>query len=221
MNDDKDKILILMGLQDQFHSVVELAKLLVKGIVNLTIQEYDEQVLSIMKAYKVAKNNLIRLGFSEIYSSLPNPPIESKIGYMDRDKALGILYQLITGGRAGYAAIKTILYRQTIPEELGFREELETIENIDPDIYKNLDRAFLEAEHGHYLASGLISARVVDYIVSKFKGKNIDEKIDYLKSSGLIDKERKDEIREFTFTAKKLVILFLTTSKFILLPMTP
>lgn len=182
------------------------------------------QVNTLVELYNSAKYELTREGINKI--SLIIPEISPHAVYVGQANCLSALMRIIIGCITGINAIMELLKKRSIPEELenklrGFREELEKMKDIEPDVYKNLELSISEIEHGHYIASTLISARVVDCIIGKFNGTTIEEKIGDLVNSGLIDKDRKDEIRNLTFAAKKQEILFPIISRSILPPTIP
>lgn len=74
-----------------------------------------------------------------------------------------------------------------------------------PNIYfeKNIDEAIRECEQGHFLASVLISGRIIRYILDQIPGKDIEDKIETLREKGVINKERKD-IRESVIKAARM-----------------
>lgn len=51
---------------------------------------------------------------------------------------------------------------------------------------KNLSEAITEAEQGHFLASAMISSRVIRYIVDNIPGERDEDKVEYLVESGAI-----------------------------------
>jgi hypothetical protein len=74
-----------------------------------------------------------------------------------------------------------------------------------PNIYfeMNMEKAIEECEHGHFLASALISGRVIIYVLNKIPGKEMDDKIKTLIEKEVINKERKDVIELVMKAAKK------------------
>jgi hypothetical protein len=60
-----------------------------------------------------------------------------------------------------------------------------------------------EYEKGHYLASALISSRVIIYSLDKIPGKTDEEKVKRLRSKGKIEKNRKDLEQQFLKASKK------------------
>jgi len=77
-------------------------------------------------------------------------------------------------------------------DKLGsLRQELEQIE--ETNFERNLSVAIDEYERGDWLASALISSRVVAYCLSKIPGKDDEEKVKFLVEKGIVGKDRKDE----------------------------
>jgi len=73
---------------------------------------------------------------------------------------------------------------------------------LDPAYEKNLNQAINEYEKEDYLASALIAARVIIYILSKIEGKTDEEKIRFLQDRNIIEKDRED-VKEFIIKASK------------------
>jgi hypothetical protein len=81
-------------------------------------------------------------------------------------------------------------------------EILEVIKKLDINYEKNLSLAKEEHEKGHFLASVLITSRVVICALDKIEGKTEQEKIKFLRDKGIIQKDRKD-VEEFIIKASK------------------
>ncbi len=86
-----------------------------------------------------------------------------------------------------------------IPLELknkldSLKEELQTITaNIsNTDFERNLEISIEECEKGDYLASWLISGRVIRYIFEKIPGKDINEKLKFLEDNNIVPKDKKE-----------------------------
>lgn len=91
-------------------------------------------------------------------------------------------------------------------ETLGsLREELKKISDSIEDLnyFRNLDEAIKEYENGHYLASALISSRVIVYLLDRVSGETIKEKIQTLKRDGLLEGKRRD-VKESIIKSLKL-----------------
>jgi len=89
------------------------------------------------------------------------------------------------------------------------KEVSELCENLDVNFEKNLNKAIQEAEKGQFLGSALITSRVVEYILDKFDGERTDEKIEFLISKGIMDKERND-VKEAIIKASRKARIFLS-----------
>lgn len=78
----------------------------------------------------------------------------------------------------------------------SLREELKDISAkvSDVNFEKNLEAAIEECEKGDYLASWLISGRVVRYIFEKISGKGIDEKMTFLKDKEIVSSDKSETI---------------------------
>lgn len=57
---------------------------------------------------------------------------------------------------------------------------------------KNIEEAITEFESGHFLASAILSSRVIAYTMDKFEGEKDEEKIQKLIIKKVIPKDRKD-----------------------------
>jgi len=93
----------------------------------------------------------------------------------------------------------------------SLKKKLEELEEkgLDLNVAKNLREAIDEAEQKHYLASAMISSRVICYLVDKIKGKNDEEKVNYLIERGMIPKDRKD-VEKQMITSMRLSRNFLS-----------
>jgi len=97
------------------------------------------------------------------------------------NKIIGILDEEITG-----------LSREEMDNVPRLKKEIaEICDNLDPHFEKNLNEGVIELEKGHFLASVLITSRVVDYTLKHIKGEAIEEKINNLIEIGVFDKEHK------------------------------
>ena len=71
---------------------------------------------------------------------------------------------------------------------------MEKLSEVLPDInYKrNLSEAIDEYEKGDFLASALITSRVIIYALGQIPGESDEEKVKFLREKGIIEKGRKD-----------------------------
>ena len=99
------------------------------------------------------------------------------------DKAIGAL-----------ESIATPLSKDELKKLTPIREELEELSEVLPDINyeRNLEEAIKEYEKGDYLASALISGRVIIYALGQIPGESDEEKVRFLREKGIIEKGRKD-----------------------------
>lgn len=108
------------------------------------------------------------------------------------DKALGVLQKLAS----------LPLTPEVIDKLTSLRQELEKI-SIDINYEKNLKEAIKEYEQGHYLASALISSRVIIYSLNKIPGKTDEEKLNFLAEKGKIEAGRGDLRKQFIKASKE------------------
>jgi hypothetical protein len=104
------------------------------------------------------------------------------------NKALGVLNKLISPA----------LTRDEIDKINSLRNELEKISpKINVNFEKNIEESLKEYEKGHYLASALISSRVIICSLNKIPGDTDEEKAKYLRREKKIGKGRKDTAQQF------------------------
>ena len=91
-------------------------------------------------------------------------------------------------------SITTPLSKEELDKLTSLRKELEKLSEILPDINyeRNLNEAIDEYEKGDFLASALITSRVIIYALGQIPGKSDEEKVKFLREKGIIEKERKD-----------------------------
>ncbi|MHA1593934.1 MAG: hypothetical protein ACTSXX_04240 [Candidatus Baldrarchaeia archaeon] len=135
--------------------------------------------------------------------------------YMELDIALMILREIRIGCDVVIGALNSILKPGIGPEIIDelklLRQELEKLaeKGLDVILGRNIKYAIDELEHGHYLASAMISSRVIRYIIDKIPGRTDEDKIKYLVQRGLIPKDRRDEERSL-LTALRISRNFLS-----------
>ena len=124
------------------------------------------------------------------------------------DDAKRILDKLFIGCDAIERGLETLLHPVIEPETLdklrSLREKLEELEkkDLDLNLARNLREAIAELEQGHHLASTMISARVVRYIVENLPGRDDDEKVENMVEKGIVHKDRKDEQKKLLTTMR-------------------
>jgi hypothetical protein len=75
-----------------------------------------------------------------------------------------------------------------------FKQQLRRLSEVLPDInYEiNVYDALIAYEKGEYLASALISSRVILYALDQIHGEFAEEKVQFLRDEGLIEQDEKD-----------------------------
>lgn len=76
----------------------------------------------------------------------------------------------------------------------ALKEHLEGLSGVLPDInYEiNVNEAINEYERGAYLASALISGRVILYALNQIRGESAEKKAQFLREKGIIEEDRND-----------------------------
>ena len=124
----------------------------------------------------------------------PNKIAVLRVIEIECDKAIGVL-----------ESIATPLSKDELDKLTALRRELEKLSEVLPDINygRNLEEAIDEYEKGDFLASALISSRVIIYALDQIPGKSNEEKVKFLHEKGIIEKGRKD-IHESIIKAGRL-----------------
>ena len=118
------------------------------------------------------------------------------------DKAIGVL-----------ESIATPLSKDELDKLTALREELEKLSEVLPDINyeRNLKEAIEEYEKGDYLASALISGRVIIYALNQIPGGKDEERVEVFKEKGIIGKGKEGEaVRKSIIKASRSARNFLT-----------
>jgi len=130
-----------------------------------------------------------------LYLSIPSS-VEQATGVLHRisiecDHVIGFLNAAITP-----------LSPEDVDRLNKLRSELaEVTTKLDINYEKNLTEAINEQEKGHSLASALITARVINYIIDQIEGETIEDKIKFLQEKGIIEKG--GEVKAFIIKASK------------------
>lgn len=138
------------------------------------------------------------------------PTLKSSL--TSEDEKATALY-VVDKAERGCAALLSVLESLRAPEVapkyadrlISLRSEVEELErNLGDHAYlaKNLKEAIEEYEQGHFLASGLIASRVVNYVISKIPGGKDEEKVKNLVERGIIGRERRDEQEAFLHASR-------------------
>ena len=99
--------------------------------------------------------------------------------HIDGEKVLSILQGIVHGCETAIPPLRSIVKpeipRDTLNKLTSLKEELKSLD-LDSELKRNLRKAVEEAEHSHWLASALIAGRVIQYLIAKIPGKEIEEK---------------------------------------------
>jgi hypothetical protein len=70
--------------------------------------------------------------------------------------------------------------------------QIAEVQQLSPNLYAHLAESVKEHEATHYLASSVLAAKSIDYVLAKLPGDNEISKAEFLVSKGLLKKELKD-----------------------------
>lgn len=159
---------------------------------------YEERAKALLEQYSEARESFNRIALSANSSTvLPRLTFPTQF-YEDSGVALLDKIRLESHKALGaLAAFHKPLSQQELDKLTALRRELEKAEKALPDdaYGKNIARAIEEYEAGHFLASALISSRVIVYILQSVEGKDVDEKVRSLVKSGTFAAGR-DDVRQ-------------------------
>ena len=184
------------GVLSQFKSIKKHASLLRQFIIRRGLAD-DEGLKSLVEEFKDAKAHFERIRYERRIGIISLRSIEMP-RYMrvseqqeallreidiECDKAIGVL-----------ESIATPLSKEELKKPTPIREELEKLSGVLPDINyeRNLSEAINEYEKGDFLASALITSRVIIYALGQIPGESDEEKVKFLREKGIIEKDRKD-----------------------------
>jgi hypothetical protein len=186
------------GVLSQFKSIKKHASLLYQSIIREPLDDHPtEELESLVEEFKDAKTHFEKIRYEQkigIYLQSiemtgiykwENDKQKALLRTIDMecDKAIGVL-----------ESIATPLSKDELDKLTALRKELEKLSDVLSDINyeRNLKEAIDEYEKGDYLASALISGRVIIYAVNQIPGESDKEKVNFLQDEGIIEKGRKD-----------------------------
>jgi hypothetical protein len=181
------------GVLSQFKSIK-------KNASHLLYQSHTYiEIEQLVKDFKDAETNFERIrGEQEIGISLRSIEIagiyEWSGGYSKQKALLRTIYTECDKAIGVLESIATPLSKDELDKLTPLSKELEKLSEVLPDINyeKNLEEAINEYEKGAYLASALISSRVIIYALNQVHGESDEEKVKFLREKGIIEKDRKD-----------------------------
>ncbi|MBK5190258.1 MAG: hypothetical protein JJE19_01990 [Methanosarcinales archaeon] len=191
----------------QFESVKSQAKKLRQSIRD-SLSGPVEELKSLVEAYKDAKLHFggiaseqninvylrdIEIKGSDYSAGYKQKALSREID-VECDKAIDIL-----------GNVAAPLSKDDLEQLAAFREQLETLSEVLPDInYEiNVNEALNEYERGAYLASALISGRVILYALNQIRGESAEKKVRFLREKGIIEEGGKEEVYESILNADK------------------
>ena len=190
----------IAGVLRQFESIKKHAKLIRQSIIRDIYSQHDheEEVVSLVEGFKDAKTHFDMIKYKQKFDTyLRTINIPERIRRLQTDKQKALLREIdIECDKAigVLEGIATPLSKDELDKLSSLREELEKLSEVLPDINygRNLEEAIDEYEKGDFLASALISSRVIIYALGQIPGKSDEEKVKFLREKGIIEKGRKD-----------------------------
>ena len=175
----------LQGLPDKY--ITKKDYFTVKVIKNNIFSETNP-LINAYNRERVNTEKLLNISLAIIYST------EKDIGLFCAEALSTIILEC----EKVIGTIKSKISPLSTEQELKLeplKEELHSIlPNLDIAYEKNMKEAINECEQGHFMASAMITSRVICYIIDQIKGKTIEDKNKFLKEKGIIDKDNRGEI---------------------------
>jgi len=187
------------GVLSQFKSIKKQAIQVRQSIIDSFNRETPEYGLileisglgSLIVEFKDAKTHFEGIRYKHKFAvylqsiemlRAPNKIEVLRVIEIECDKAIGVL-----------ESIATPLSKEDLDKLTSLRKELEKLSGIlDINYERNFLEAINEYEKEDYLASALISSRVIIYALEKIPGKTDEVKVEFLQEKGIIEKGRKD-----------------------------
>jgi hypothetical protein len=194
--------------QKVYEDFEDLAKLLVQyGDI---LKNYDRiELIRESQANKLTETKMILEEYcglsNEVYqvTKMVLPFIPNFSGVSE---AKGVLHRIVIecDGLIGLLnAYVTPMSAEDADRLNKLRSEISSITaTLDINYEKNFVEAINECEKGHYLASALITARVINYALDQINGRTIEEKVKFLQNQNIIEKSEKGRTEEEEFVIK-------------------
>jgi len=207
----------LQSLEGEFNSLIFQANDIISDIRPgklggvFQYQDYSGQTIAIYRAYDDARKIFNRvMNKRGLEVSLD---AGASVALISNDSVLTMLKSIVINSHKALSAIKSLV--STLPIEQSkelesLKDELEKMSSSISNIncVKNLRGAMEEYESAHYLASSLISGRVVLFCLQEM-GKDTKEIVTNLKEKGIL-KERGVETEEFIIKANRKARAYFT-----------
>ena len=198
----------IAGVLSQFKSIKNHAGVVRNSIAQARYPNFLAEVVVLINDFNYATVDFNRImEEQEINSSIPNIDIDQVKITITPEYQKALLRGLDIGCAKAIAILENLVF--TLPKDeldklTALRTELEKLSEALQDINyeRNLKEAIDEYEKRDFLASALISSRVIIYALDQIPRKNVNEKVKFLQDEGIIEKDRKD-VREFIIKANK------------------
>jgi len=156
--------------------------------------EYIGEIESVIEEYESARSSFEKMQDPQSSVRLPHIALDSS--WTNELLALkGYLRKVIIGCETAIGSLEPMI--SPIPESdlnklASLRKELKNASSrlSDPNYETNCTMALEECEKGHFLASALISGRVIIYALAQLPGGSTEEKIKFLTYEGRIEKQK-------------------------------
>jgi len=188
----------IAGVLRQFESIKKHAKLLRQSIIRSSYYDSVEEVVSLVEDFKDAKTHFDMIKYKQKFDTyLRTINISERIYRLETGKQKALLREMDIECDKAIGVLESIatpLSKDELDKLSSLREELEKLSEVLPDINygRNLEEAIDEYEKGDFLASALITSRVIIYALDQIPGKSDEEKVNFLHEKGIIEKGRKD-----------------------------
>jgi uncharacterized protein YutE (UPF0331/DUF86 family) len=208
------------GLKHSLKEVKELMLKLLEDVTDATLPKkmyIIESVGRMLKDYNDLRNQILHvLGDPKLYNMIPY--VSEDIGYSFLTIS-SVIDSAIRGCSIIMSACKPLMKPKIPAESLDRLNQLRVeVEKIESDLQEerrflvvNIGKAIQEYEQGHFLASALISSRVITYVfeqIPTYEGEQRSSdlaklKVETLVRRGIIDEDRKDEQESFLRASKQ------------------
>jgi len=185
----------IAGVLRQFKTIKKHANQLLQAMISAPDNYFYAELEVTVEEFNNAKAHYERISLErKIPINLRNMKIENEIRWDKQRASLRVLDMECDKAVSVLESIATPLSKDELDKLTALRKELEKLSDVLPDIYyeRNLKEAIDEYEKGDYLASVLISGRVIIYALNQIPGESDKEKVKFLRDNGIVEKERKD-----------------------------
>jgi len=138
---------------------------------NILVDEYNDSISEVRK--------IVEISFTSVDIATT------------RANAKGVLRQIETQCEKAIRGLRSHLSPISAEEQdrlSKYRSEIEDLASeLDKKFVKNMNKTIDVFEEGHYLASTLISSRMVTYLIDRIPGEDDEEKADFLEKKGMIE----------------------------------